>query len=297
MHSSDSHNNYVEIDALDSLLYQKQQQSDQSENQQQQYAQYDMQQLDMALSSPIYENQAIIRRSESPIYTNTHSAQSQATSLYSQSQNLYSNIPSGISGNNSNAYANLPSSLHHNLVPASKKNFLVHVWINFLKLYALFQGLDYANIQGKAQYNVDELPLPPGKLAINSLICLMMLINFINNKDGPLIIHCEDVESTTSIIIRRQLIGLIHWNAKLFHCSGSESSHRRESIITSKIINIFIKRIHNNFFIATLLDKLSFIILIWLLTICRDITTTSSRIQHWFQTLIKNRTFLNHTTP
>jgi hypothetical protein len=114
---SDSHNNYVEIDTLE-YLYQ-QQQSDPNDNfpqqysnaptyelnnyaennqaqsqQQQQQQQQPPQPLDIALSSPIYENQAVaIRRSESPIYSNTNPS---ITSLYSNSQNLYSNLPSGI---------------------------------------------------------------------------------------------------------------------------------------------------------------------------------------------------------
>lgn len=122
---SDSHN-YVEIDTLESILYQKQQ-SDQSDNFQYSNTPYEMnsdnnqvQQLDLALSSPIYENQAVaIRRSESPIYSNTNPS---VTSLYSNSQNLYSNLPSGIASNSSAtaAYANLPSSIHHALVPTSK---------------------------------------------------------------------------------------------------------------------------------------------------------------------------------
>lgn len=130
---SDSQNNYVEIDALESILYQKQQQSDQIDNFQQfSNAQYEInnysdgnqlqvsqqQQLDMALSSPIYENQAIVRRSESPIYSNT------IQNLYSTSQNLYSNLPSNSSA--TSAYANMPpnSSNIGLAVPASNSKLI-----------------------------------------------------------------------------------------------------------------------------------------------------------------------------
>lgn len=129
VNQSDSQNNYVEIDTLESLLYQKQQ-SDQNENFQ--YSNYEIsnyndnnqvqqppqQQLDLGLASPIYENQAVVRRSESPIYSNTHNNPSSISSLYSTSQNLYSNLPSSSSAQA--AYANLPSSIHHGLVPQSK---------------------------------------------------------------------------------------------------------------------------------------------------------------------------------
>lgn len=130
---SDSHNNYVEIDTLETLLYKNQQQHD-AENFPQysntpynpsDYSDNQHDQLAVALSSPIYENQAVVRRSESPIYSNTHNNQSVST-LYStgQSQNLYSNLPNGLSNNSATsataAYANLPSSIHHGLVPASK---------------------------------------------------------------------------------------------------------------------------------------------------------------------------------
>lgn len=124
---SDSHNNYVEIDTLETLLYKSQQQSDTDNfpqysntpyNPQAEYGDSQHDQLAAALSSPIYENQ--IRRSESPIYSNTHNSQS----ISSQSQNLYSNLPSGLSGSSA-AYANLPSSLHHGLVPAASEcNFI-----------------------------------------------------------------------------------------------------------------------------------------------------------------------------
>ncbi|KAL7017656.1 hypothetical protein ACKWTF_010470 [Chironomus riparius] len=145
VNQSDSQNNYVEIDTLETLLYQKQQ-SDQNENFQ--YSNYEIsnyndnnpiqqqpQQLDLGLASPIYENQAVVRRSESPIYSNTHNNPPSVSSLYSASQNLYSNLPS--SSSTQAAYANLPSSIHHGLVP---------------------------QIRSTPQYNlnVEELPLPPG---------------------------------------------------------------------------------------------------------------------------------------
>ncbi len=129
---SDSHNNYVEIDTLETLLYKNQQQPESDNFPQYSNTPYNPQapefnenqheQLASALSSPIYENQAIVRRSESPIYSNTHNSQSISSLYSSQSQNLYSNLPSGLTNNSATAaYANLPStSLHHGLVPASK---------------------------------------------------------------------------------------------------------------------------------------------------------------------------------
>ncbi|KAG5672876.1 hypothetical protein PVAND_002964 [Polypedilum vanderplanki] len=134
--ASDSQNNYVEIDTLETFL------SEQQNEQQQQYsnAPYEINNykdnnqqvsIDMALSSPIYENQAVVRRSESPIYTNTN----HQNSLYSTSQNLYSNLPP--SNSNTSAYANLPSSISLNLVPAIRSTPQFNV-------------------------NVEELPLPPG---------------------------------------------------------------------------------------------------------------------------------------
>lgn len=136
---SDSHNNYVEIDTLETLLYKNQQQSDTDNfpqysntpyNPQAEYSDSQHDQLAAALSSPIYENQAIVRRSESPIYSNTHNSQSISSLYSSQSQNLYSNLPSGLSNNNSAAqaaYANLPPSLHHGLVPAASEWHLLNI--------------------------------------------------------------------------------------------------------------------------------------------------------------------------
>jgi hypothetical protein len=151
---SDSHNNYVEIDTLETLLYKNQQQQESDNFPQYSNTPYNPSDYSdnhnphdqLALSSPIYENQAVVRRSESPIYSNTHNNQS-VTSLYSnQSQNLYSNLPSGLSNNSASsttaAYANLPSSLHHGLVPASMtfnidKLFII-ILLSFLFLFAQF---------------------------------------------------------------------------------------------------------------------------------------------------------------
>lgn len=93
-----SHGNYVDIDAIDSIL---------SENENfhfERAAQYErnanenrMQSLmDIAISSPIYENQTSMIRSESPIYSNTHNQS--IASLYPKSQNIYSNLPAITAG-------------------------------------------------------------------------------------------------------------------------------------------------------------------------------------------------------
>lgn len=103
-HLQNSHGNYVEIDAIDSILYQ-------AENENlQQYENHIQSMLDITNNSPIYENQTSVRRSESPIYSNTHN-QSVAT-LYPKTQNLYSNVPAiTASGSSSNVtYANLQQS-------------------------------------------------------------------------------------------------------------------------------------------------------------------------------------------
>jgi hypothetical protein len=140
---SDSHNNYVEIDALETFLYKNQQQQESDNFPQYSNTPYnpsdysDNAHDQLAISSPIYENQAVVRRSESPIYSNTHNNQS-VSSLYSnQSQNLYSNLPSGMSNNSASAtaaYANLPASLHHGLVPASN----ITAIFNVDKLFIIF---------------------------------------------------------------------------------------------------------------------------------------------------------------
>lgn len=149
MNQSDSQNNYVEIDTLETLLYQKNKQSQSDQNENFQYSNYELsnysdssqiqQQLDPLDLSPIYENRAafpnnrrnlagngdqleVYAQKESPIYSNTHNNPSSVSSLYSASQNLYSNLPSN-SANQQAAYANLPSSIHHGaLVPGSKKH-------------------------------------------------------------------------------------------------------------------------------------------------------------------------------
>jgi hypothetical protein len=139
---SDSHNNYVEIDTLETLLYKNQQQQSDADNfpqysntpynPQAEYGESQHDQLAAALSSPIYENQ-IVRRSESPIYSNTHNSQSISSLYSSQSQNLYSNLPSGLTNNSAAqaAYANLPSSLHHGLVPAASEFRAILIWPNY----------------------------------------------------------------------------------------------------------------------------------------------------------------------
>jgi hypothetical protein len=121
--ASDSQNNYVEIDTLESFLSEQQ---NEQQQQQQQYSNtvYEInnykdsnQQVPLDMASPIYENQALVRRSESPIYTNTNHTPIQSTMYSTTSQNLYSNLPTNASSATA-AYANLPPSL--SLVPASK---------------------------------------------------------------------------------------------------------------------------------------------------------------------------------
>lgn len=116
-----SHGNYVDIDAIDSIL---------SENDNFHHfpgaAQYErtpnenriQSLIDIAIGSPIYENQtSLINRAESPIYSNTHN-QSVAT-LYPNSQNIYSNLPA-TAGPSTGAYANIQPS-HLALQPRELK--------------------------------------------------------------------------------------------------------------------------------------------------------------------------------
>jgi len=118
-HHQNSHGIYVDIDAIDSFLQQSEADNYQ---QQQQYSnsgvasQYERNVntensiQSLLEASPIYENQ--VRRSESPIYSNTQN-------------HLYSNVPAitASSSASSNAYANLPPQRHHSILPQSKKRF------------------------------------------------------------------------------------------------------------------------------------------------------------------------------
>lgn len=115
-----SHGNYVEIDAIDSIL---------SENENFHHfdraAQYERNAnenriqslMDVAIGSPIYENQPpLINRAESPIYSNTHNQS--VASLYPKSQNIYSNLPAITAGPSTGAYANIQPA-HHALQPSN----------------------------------------------------------------------------------------------------------------------------------------------------------------------------------
>jgi hypothetical protein len=117
-HHQNSHGNYVDIDAIDSIL---------SENDNFHHfngaAQYErtanenriQSLMDVAISSPIYENQtSLINRSESPIYSNTHTQS--VASLYPTTQNIYSNLPAITAAPSTAAYANMP---HGVLAPSN----------------------------------------------------------------------------------------------------------------------------------------------------------------------------------
>jgi hypothetical protein len=117
-----SHGNYVEIDALDSILSENdnfhqfngvtpQYERNPSENRMQSM-------IDVAIGSPIYENQtSLINRSESPIYSNTHT-QSVASLYQNKTQNIYSNLPAITAGPSTAAYANLQ---HQVLTPSNNR--------------------------------------------------------------------------------------------------------------------------------------------------------------------------------
>lgn len=121
-HHQNSHGNYVEIDAIDSILSDNdnfhlfsgaaQYERSANENRIQSL-------MDVAIGSPIYENQtSLINRSESPIYSNTHNQS--IASLYPKAQNIYSNLPAITSSQSSGAYANLPPQPHHGVLAPSK---------------------------------------------------------------------------------------------------------------------------------------------------------------------------------
>jgi hypothetical protein len=122
-HHQNSHGNYVEIDAIDSILLENDNNNflhystNNIANQQsfdRRSAENHIQKLiDPGVNSPIYENQSYLR-SESPIYSNTHSQS--VASLYPKSQNIYSNLPA-ISSASTGAYANIQQS-HQVLAPS-----------------------------------------------------------------------------------------------------------------------------------------------------------------------------------
>lgn len=130
-----SHGNYVEIDALDSIL---------SENDNfHQFGvtpQYEHRKIDVA---PIYEN-SLLNRSESPIYSNTHN-QSVASLYQNKSQNIYSNLPAITAAPSTSAYANLQPVLTPSNQTLAHSTSRIHD--NLLPVH---------------QQPIDELPLPPG---------------------------------------------------------------------------------------------------------------------------------------
>lgn len=128
-HHQNSHGNYVDIDAIDSLLLQQENENNYlhystnnintSQTFDRQPAENHMQKLMVdSTNSPIYENPSFLRP-ESPIYSNTHSAphsQPSIASLYSKSQNIYSNLPAIASGATSASYANLQQPHQHQVL-------------------------------------------------------------------------------------------------------------------------------------------------------------------------------------
>lgn len=112
-----SHGNYVDIDAIDSILSESE-----NFNHFGGAAQYELNPnenriqslMDIGIASPIYENQtSLINRSESPIYSNTHNQS--VASLYPKSQNIYSNLPAITAG--PSTYANIQPA-HHAIQPS-----------------------------------------------------------------------------------------------------------------------------------------------------------------------------------
>lgn len=106
-----SHGNYVDIDAIDSILSENENflQFDRAAQYERNANENRIQSLmDVAISSPIYENQTSMIRSESPIYSNTHNQP-----IYPKSQNIYSNLPAITAGpSNAAAYANIQPAHH-----------------------------------------------------------------------------------------------------------------------------------------------------------------------------------------
>lgn len=112
-----SHGNYVDIEAIDSILSENENfhhfggvpQYERNANANDNRIQSVM---DVAIGSPIYEN-SLINRAESPIYSNTHNQS--VASLYTKNQNIYSNLPAITSAAPSNI-----QPPHHALQAPSK---------------------------------------------------------------------------------------------------------------------------------------------------------------------------------
>lgn len=292
---SDSHNNYVEIDTLETLLYKNQQQQESDNFPQYSNTPYNPSDYSdnhnphdqLALASPIYENQAVVRRSESPIYSNTHNNQS-VTSLYSnQSQNLYSNLPSGLSSNTASsataAYANLPSSLHHGLVPASMA-FNVDKLFVIISLFLSLHQFTVRNIMSMNCHCLQAGLLTTlwGVSWTRSLFLLINNYDFIGRRK-----YYIDHNTATT-----------HWSHPLERDALPLFWQRVESpqgIYYYKWVLKMLKfQFLINFIAVTSLDKLSCIILTWLRTICRAIIITIKPIIHrWFNT----KSIIHHITP
>lgn len=123
-HHQNSHGNYVDIDAIDSILLENENNflhfSTNNVNAPPSFdrspTENHIQKLiDSSINSPIYENPSYLR-AESPIYSNTHN-QTSIASLYSKSQNIYSNLPAISSTAGNGAYAHLTQS-HQVLAPS-----------------------------------------------------------------------------------------------------------------------------------------------------------------------------------
>lgn len=143
-----SHGNYVDIDAIDSILSDNENFHHFNNAPQYEHNVNDnrIQSTEVAIGSPIYEN-SLINRAESPIYSNTHNQS--VSSLYPKTQNIYSNLPAITSGSTNSAYANIQPP-HHALQPSKSMNF--SCFNRQLRKYSFLVH----------QQPIDELPLPPG---------------------------------------------------------------------------------------------------------------------------------------
>lgn len=138
-HHQNSHGNYVDIDAIDSILLQEARENDNNylhystnninatQNFDRNSTENHIQKLIDSTNSPIYENPSFLRP-ESPIYSNTHSqvphSQASIASLYSKSQNIYSNLPAiNSAAATSASYANLQQPHQHQVLTQSEYKY------------------------------------------------------------------------------------------------------------------------------------------------------------------------------
>lgn len=197
-----SHGNYVDIDAIDSILSENENfhhfggapQYDRSANENRMQSM-----MDVAIGSPIYENQtSLINRSESPIYSNTHS-QSTAM-LYPKTQNIYSNLPAITSGPSTSAYANIqPSNIQHHALQPSELGILI----------------GFMNFNGKS-FQFFSSP-------VTSSHC---------HQAGQSTTRCATGENIISIIILKRLTG--RTRSTECKCSGRELRINKEATSTSE---------------------------------------------------------------